>query len=406
VFLIYSQNLFWIFTAFPVLWYNIGMMGISQKLRRVRLYSRTKKIKTLFLAALFFCGAFFIFTTPLNRPVASADDGSSDAIAIRVMPNPGHLSPLRWYSENVDIKGAPQSLVVDGYQAVRDGRTVYVNAANIVDNGGDGIYENYFSNIYIISYNQDADQATMDILGQILDHWKFNVNLMSADGTVGTCESGGAKCLFDKDCSEGDYCQSKKARLVRDTIRLSDLAEMKIALKAYLNNNKKDTGTSCSDEEPCASGYTCVEWMCLKDCSADISCPANYACDDGHCKNGYYPKLESGTYLKGRTISVWPSWQENFAGELGLKPLMADPINKLGACGNVRFKAETCWDEEKKEFADPTGNGVFNMPAGSKVYYYELKKDDGSEYRLCANLESDKADFIPSALSGKNCVGD
>ncbi|MFA6393816.1 MAG: hypothetical protein WCW25_03025 [Patescibacteria group bacterium] len=362
------------------------MTGISlkefiiQKLRRACLYDRTKKIKTLSIAALFFCGAFFIFITSVNRPVASADTGSSDAIAIRVMPNPDHFSPLRWYSKNVNVQGAPQSLSVDGYQAVRDGRTVYVNAANIVDNGGDGIYENYFTNIYIISYNQDADQATMDILGQILDHWKFNVNLMNDNGAANKCENIGEekscsgetcldgyvcegnkcviKCLFDKDCPAGGYCLSKKARLVRDTIRLSDLAEMKIALKDY------------------------------------------------H-ERGYYPKLESGTYLKGRTISVWPSWQENFAGELGLKPLMSDPVNKIGACSDARFKAETCWDEEKKEFDDPTpNNGVFNMQAGSKVYYYELKKDDGSEYLLCANLESDKADFIPSALSGENCVGD
>ncbi len=343
------------------------------------LAGRSLKLKALISVAVIFGCAFYFFGADKMPVAVLADEGSSDAIAIRVMPNPGHLSPLRWYSENVDIKGAPQSLVVDGYQAVRDGRTVYVNAANIADNGGDGIYESYFSNIYIISYNQDADQATMDILGQILNHWKFNVNLMEDDGAAGECRysnDGGKncsadnpcsdgyvckddkcviKCLFDKDCPEGDYCLSKKARLVRDTIRLSDLAEMKIALKNYY-------------------------------------------------ERGYYPKLESGTYLKGRTISVWPSWQENFAGELGLKPLLIDPVNKLGACSSARFKAETCWDEEKKEFDDPTDNKALNLPAGSKAYYYELTKDDGSEYRLCANLESDKADFIPAALSGKNCI--
>jgi len=308
------------------------------------LAGRSVKSKALVSVAVIFSCAFYFFGADKTPPVVSADEGSSDAIAIRVIPNDGHLSPLRWYSENVDIKGAPQSLVVDGYQAVRDGRTVYVNAANVADTGGDGIYESYFSNIYIISYNQDADQATMDILGQILNHWKFNVNLMNDNEAAGNCKAGGERCLFDKDCPEGDYCLSKKARLVRDTIRLSDLAEMKIALKNYY-------------------------------------------------ERGYYPKLESGTYLKGRTISVWPSWQENFAGELGLKPLLIDPVNKLGACSNARFKAGTCWDEEKKEFDDPTPlNKALNLPAGSKAYYYELTKDDGSEYRLCANLES--SDFI------------
>ncbi|MFA6106513.1 MAG: hypothetical protein WC745_02450 [Patescibacteria group bacterium] len=343
------------------------------------LAGRSLKLKALISAAVIFGCVFYFFGADKMSVAVLADEGSSsDAIAIRVMPNPGHLSPLRWYSENVDIKGAPQSLVVDGYQAVRDGRTVYVNAANVIDNNGDGIYENYYSNIYIISYNQDADQATMDILGQILDHWKFNVNLMNDNGAANKCEnigevkscSAGAcpdgqvcegnkcviKCLFNKDCPVGGYCLSKKARLVRDTIRLSDLAEIKIALNNYYGR-------------------------------------------------GYYPKLESGTYLKGRTISVWPSWQENFAGELGLKPLMVDPVNKLGPCSDARFKMETCWDEEKKEFDDPTpGNNALNLPAGSKAYYYELTKDDGSAYRSCTNLESDKADFIPTALSGEDCI--
>ncbi|MBA3047849.1 hypothetical protein KKC83_03220, partial [Patescibacteria group bacterium] len=85
-----------------------------------------------------------------NSALAAA---SSDAIAIRVIPNTEHYSAARWYAEQ-GFSGSPQSLIVDGYEAVRDGRTVYVNAANIADN-------NLYVNIYLISYNQDPEQATI-----------------------------------------------------------------------------------------------------------------------------------------------------------------------------------------------------------------------------------------------------
>lgn len=57
---------------------------------------------------------------------------SRDAIGLRVVPNPEHYSPLQWYNVNIKIKGSPQSAIIDGYEAVRDGRTVYVNSAKVV----------------------------------------------------------------------------------------------------------------------------------------------------------------------------------------------------------------------------------------------------------------------------------
>ncbi|MCK5358306.1 MAG: hypothetical protein KAJ48_07915, partial [Elusimicrobiales bacterium] len=98
---------------------------------------------------------------------------STDAIAIRIVPNENHFSALRWYQDQ-NFSGSPQSLTVDGYEAVRDGRTVYVNVANV---SGSALY----TNIYLISYNQEAESATIDIFGNILSHWKFNTNL-TVDG--------------------------------------------------------------------------------------------------------------------------------------------------------------------------------------------------------------------------------
>ena len=113
----------------------------------------------------FFIAAFF------GAVVYCFADSSPDAIATRVMPNLNHLSASRWYQAK-GFSGSPQAITVDGYEAVRDGRTVYINAANV-----DKVNHKFYTNIYIISYNQTAVNQTVDIFGQLLAHWKFNTNL-------------------------------------------------------------------------------------------------------------------------------------------------------------------------------------------------------------------------------------
>ncbi|HMB66178.1 MAG TPA: hypothetical protein VKO42_04850, partial [Patescibacteria group bacterium] len=90
------------------------------------------------------------------------------------------------------------------------------------------------------------------------------------------------------------------------------------------------------------------------------------------------------------TVSVWPSWQKEFSRELGTS-LPNPPINVLGCCDlesagtDYQFDPRTCWDDNKKWFADPTpGNGLFNGPENSYAYIYR-KIDDG--YSLCAFTE-------------------
>ncbi len=249
---------------------------------------------------------------------------SPDAIAIRVIPNPYHYSPFHWY-QNQGFTGSPQSLIVDGYEAVRDGRTVYVNAAN-VDTAGNNLY----TNLYLISYNQDAENATQDILGRILEHWKFNTNVSGA----GACSSAiSTACLLSNDCPSGEYCSSPKAKIVRDTARLSRLVEIRLALEDYKN------------------------------------------------KNSFYPTLESGTYLTNKTISVWPSWQDTLSKELGFS-MPVDPINRLGSCSG--YDTTTCWDEKTKKFA---GSIPDNLPTGSNVIVYN-SQDNGLDYDICAVMES------------------
>ncbi|MDO8667778.1 MAG: hypothetical protein Q7K35_01630, partial [bacterium] len=300
--------------------------------------SLIKLIFILTLVLLFFNGSFSFGASP-------------DAIGFRVIPNSNHLSPLRWYQENIKLKGSPQVLNVDGYEAVRDGRTVYVNAANI-DLGA--VPQKLYTNIYIISYNQQAENATLDIFGQILEHWKFTTNLSQE----GVCSRTMDKtCLYTSECPSGEYCLSKKATVIRDTKRLADLADIKTVLDSYQKEH-----------------------------------------------SGKYPSLSAGSYLPGKSISKWPSWRGTLSKDLGAV-MPFDPINKLGKCradccaanncvaGSVEksscnYNQETCWDEKNKKFADRTPPTIdFDLPVDSRAYVY-IASSTGASFTLCANMES------------------
>ncbi len=290
-----------------------------------------KKYIFIFLFFLFFC--FSLFSLPL---LTKAQKNSPDVIAIRVFPNSEHYSSLQWFRKQ-NFKGSPQVLIVDGYDAIRDGKTIYVNAANIdLDN------DNFYTNIYLISYNQEAENDTKDIFGKILQHWKFNINLSN----TGICHNESSViCYTNKDCPNGDYCLSQKAKVVRDTRRLSDLVYLREMLNSYRDNSQFKQ----------------------------------------------FPSLKSGTYIPGKTISVWPSWQRIFAKTIGLDKIPVDPINKMGECcplsnaycnSSYNYNKITCWDEEHKDFS---GDIPENMPSETRIYAYNFS-DDSSD--VCAQLET------------------
>lgn len=222
---------------------------------------------------------------------------SPDAIAIRVMPNLDHSSPLVWYGKNVKLKGSPQNLLVDGYEAVRDGRTVYVSAANISGN-------DFYTNIYIISYNQDAENSTIDIFGQILSHWKFNVN--------------------------PEIDNNQKQKIVRDVKRLADLQDMKLALANY----KKDVFPRLKSGSYMAGASTSKwpSWQATLGKELGItmphdpidklgSCPVGY--DEATCWNqaikDFYFKFNSDS-ADDKSISKFPIyWYEDGVFHAGLE---------------------------------------------------------------------------------------
>lgn len=295
-----------------------------------------KIIKFNFLFFLFLSFGLLYLSWPL---IMRAE--SSDAIAVRILENPMHYSTLHWYKSQ-NFTGSPQSLQIDGYDAVRDGRTVYINIANITDKNSDGLPDFFETTIFVISYNQDAQGVTSDIFGQILKNFKFNTNLTE----LGTCKKTTSQtCLSDSECPVDEYCSSKKAKVIRDVRRLADLEE----IKSQLENYKQ--------------------------------------------KNNSYPKLKGGSYLPNKTISTWPSWQQSLAQELGVT-LPVDPINKLGDCPN--FNPVTCWNEENKTFASNLDQLI--LPNDSHAYVYS-SNDLGNITKYCTQMESGYAN-----LQSFNCL--
>jgi len=287
----------------------------------------------LFIVVLFF--GFSLFS---GKAVYSAE---SDAIALRVFPNPEHLSAMSWYQKQ-NFSGSPQSIQVDGYEAVRDGHSVYVNVANLTGFPLDTLY----TNIYLITYNQIADNETTDIFANILKNWKFNSNITDSGFCI---EENSKNCVYDDDCSIGDHCNSLKARVIRDTKRLSDLAGMNISLKNYF------------------------------------------------LKNGNYPKLSAGSYLPGKSLSVWPSWTSTLSSELN-SSVPLDPINKIGSCGIPGYAEDTCWNDVLKTFVLT----LPDIPSNSLIYGY-YTYGGGASYDLCTNFET-PYNISPPLASFAGCV--
>jgi len=334
----------------------------------------------LFVIFSFFLLLFILINFNLSPSVSAQTSDSSDAIAVRIIPNRNHYSISRWY-DSQGFKGAPQTLTVDGYEAIRDGRTVYVNASKVdVDN------KIIYTNIYLISYNQEPSAKTIDILGQIVKYWKFNDNIPESSpscsissipclsdtdcaknqvcGTTGIASSScqlkvTRNCLVDPDCPNNFFCDSVKAKVIRDIKRVGKLEELKEALYRY------------------------------------------------KLEKGIYPRLPAGSYLADHAVSIWPSWLNTFLPQIAMTESFVDPINRLGACPG--FDVTTCWNKDTQRFVGTSTATYLALPGGSYGFVYKTDAN-GSKYNLCAvmetreNIASLHYEFSPDNPADSVCV--
>ncbi len=317
---------------------------------------------------------------------------SSDAIGVRIVPNPEHYSIARWY-KNQGFSGSPQSLTVDGYEAIRDGRTVYVNAANIKIDPDNPNNRLIYTNIYLISYNQDPSAKTIDILGQIIKNWKFNADLSEDSFTSATCSISTIVCASDGDCSSNEFCAP--------------------ASSAQANTCQLKEARNCFFDADCPKGFFCdsVKAKVIRDVKrAGQAVEITEALNRYYSSFGSYPKLSAGSYLSGQTLSLWPSWSANFLKELSLPANFVDPINRLGYCPG--FDKATCWSASSSRFYVPSGTTAGTsivLPANSFAYAYRL--NEGKAFSFCSTLETAvnktglNFQFSPPAVAG-SCIVD
>lgn len=98
---------------------------------------------------------------------------------------------------------------------------------------------------------------------------------------------------------------------------------------------------------------------------------------------GKVPQLESGSYVRGRTFSVWPSWQSGLGSVLGAT-LPTDPLNyfKGGSCP-AGYDNKTCYDSVSQVFY----SAVYDAhPSESPLYSYQKKTN--TTYDLLYQLET------------------
>lgn len=143
----------------------------------------------------------------LPKVVAAQESIRGQAIGIRIIPNPNKLSPLAWYRANVPNPGNPQTLEVDGYPAVRDGRTVYVAGTNYDANS-----RSLYANIYLISYSETGDEQVQAVFEEFLTQFRLNSNVTDA---------------------------ATKQQLRRDMHRAADLSTMQTYLADYRTKTGK-----------------------------------------------------------------------------------------------------------------------------------------------------------------------
>jgi cysteine-rich repeat protein len=265
------------------------------------------------------------------------NDKNDDVIGIQVFGNPGREGIIEWYESQFGSVAGFQRLKVGGYNALSNGSNVYINALN--QSG-----TNFFNNVYQFSINPDAQENTRDVFGRLINSLSFNINISDVGlclatavpvntlpSDTGALATTNIACKTDFDCLQASgeptattngVCSASKTKFLRDWVRLGTV------------RNAQQT---------------------LLDANA--------------------PALRSGTYIPGRSISLWPSW-----GTLGVGK---DPINQwsqCGVCGELVAGAvvactqnsecvganntcnlvepQTCWDQANSRFVCPRAQSV------------------------------------------------
>ncbi len=283
-----------------------------------------------------------------------------EAVGIRVSPNLDYLPIDDWYSAS-GFAGSPASLAVDGFHAVRDGRTAYIGGVNVANS-------QFAPAVYIISYSEGAGNDTIDVFNQIVQNFVV-LDGTSADDLISNArvckdsdgfiilEDGEAvSCTADRACildtgNSKAWCDANKDKIRRDLFRFEDMRKVESALAAYGTANRH---CSITTNQACLNAS---------------QCPGDETCEPS------VPLLDSGTYLRSWSTSLWPSWSAELGNVIGIA-LPSDPLNVFNGCP-TGYDSASCFDAV---------NALYSCPASSHIYQY--RRFGVSDYEIGADLES------------------
>jgi len=118
------------------------------------------------------------------------------------------------------------------------------------------------------------------------------------------------------------------------------------------------------------------------------------AIEEYKTKNGYYPKLETGTNIKGYVNSAWATQWTSFCSLIGLSSCPVDPINTIIGCDcsafsidgkcennniNSNINTATCYNSKDQKFVCTNGSNIYQYQSLNNGRNYSLMMD--FEYR-------------------------
>ncbi|MCX6740629.1 MAG: hypothetical protein NTZ49_05385 [Candidatus Parcubacteria bacterium] len=255
-------------------------------------------------------------------PIESSEVIKADLIGLRIYKNKENKGARQWYQDNVANPSAGLlEVTVDGYRGVKDNRSVYIQAGNVVVNSDpDKTSPDFYTNIYVLAYNQNAAPETVQIFNSMLKNLKFNKNIL------------------------GIYCLEKQTEIIkdkirRDTLRKADFYKVKnifsnfsgtLNLQAgtYVPNMSISTWPSWKDTLSKQLGVELpVDPLNIMARTA-IKCIVNEDCGQGQCSGGYCSQCPEG------------------------------------------YDPKTCWNEREKKYFDVDGY-IYRFKSGQIAFRYE-----------------------------------
>lgn len=302
----------------------------------------------------------------LNHGLECSEDsdclvsGNEDAFGLRVYANnieevdvdgtvntqlEDALSPAMWYQFYFDETAGGGETTIDGFPTLEVGRTTYTAA--VTQRSAAALI---YPNIFLLSYNQDAEEDTVNIMNQIKDNMIFASNI-------------------DNGCGRDD---SDKQKIIRDATRIASLGEIIYKLDEYYY----DEGAAATYPDLSAGTYI-PEWTTSKwpSWQATLAGELGIALDTDPYNQFYDSEDETAPCPSEGTCPG----TKCTGGVLDGDTCLADED-----CVTAH-EADTCWDSVVKDFYMPDDTAAH-------IFMYQ-GTDDHTGYTLYANFEYTDANW-------------